>query len=132
MLNKTIMRYIPKGKVPAIKKAYIEDRNYIIELNDGYVVDDTTKVSESNIRNLRYKIGKIKKVLSKSDYKTNLSYYREKVGLSQHQLAEKSGVNVRMIQFYEQKNKDINKASALTVYHLANALNVTVEKLLEF
>lgn len=62
---------------------------------------------------------------------TNLKRIREARGLSQAKLAEISGVNVRMIQYYEQGVKDINAAAALTVYRLAQALDSTVEFLLE-
>ena len=62
---------------------------------------------------------------------TNLKRIREDRGLSQAKLAEISGVNVRMIQYYEQGVKDINAAAALTVYKLAQALDSTVEFLLE-
>lgn len=62
---------------------------------------------------------------------TNLKKIREANGLSQAKLAEVSGVNKRMIQYYEQGVKDIDAAAALTVYRLAQALNCTVEDLLE-
>lgn len=62
---------------------------------------------------------------------SNLKQYREQAGLSQSQLAKISGVNVRMIQHYEQGFKDINKASAITVYKLAKALNISTEDLIE-
>ena len=62
---------------------------------------------------------------------TNLKRIREATSLSQAKLAERSGVNVRMIQYYEQGAKDINAAAALTVYRLAQALDCTVEDLLE-
>ena len=62
---------------------------------------------------------------------TNLKLIRIMSGLSQAKLAEASGVNVRMIQHYEQGSKDINAAAALTVYRLAHALECTVEDLLE-
>ena len=62
---------------------------------------------------------------------TNLKRIREAAGLSQSKLAEASGVNVRMIQYYEQGVKDINSAAAATVNKLAQALNCTVEDLLE-
>lgn len=62
---------------------------------------------------------------------TNLKRIREARGLSQTKLAEASGVNVRMIQHYEQGTKDINAAAALTVYKLAQALDSSVEFLLE-
>lgn len=62
---------------------------------------------------------------------TNLKRIREIRGLSQSKLAESSGVSVRMIQHYEQGVKDINNAAAITVYRLAQALDSTVEFLLE-
>ena len=62
---------------------------------------------------------------------TNLKRIREATGLSQVKLAERSGVNVRMIQHYEQGVKDINAAAAVTVYRLAQALDSSVEFLLE-
>lgn len=62
---------------------------------------------------------------------TKLKTIRREAGLSQSKLAEASGVNIRMIQYYEQGVKDINAAGALTVYKLAQALNCKVEDLLE-
>ena len=62
---------------------------------------------------------------------TNLKKIRLSCGLSQSQLATQSGVNVRMIQYYEQQAKDINKAEAVTVYKLACALGCKMEDLLD-
>lgn len=62
---------------------------------------------------------------------TQLKKVREATGLSQAKLAERSGVNVRMIQHYEQGRKDLNVAAAITVYRLAQALECKVEDLLE-
>lgn len=56
---------------------------------------------------------------------------RKARGLSQRQLAEASGVNVRVLQHYEQGFKDINKAAAETVKALADTLGVRMEDLLE-
>lgn len=56
---------------------------------------------------------------------------RKARGLSQRELAEASGVNVRVLQHYEQGFKDINKAAAETVKALADALGVRMEDLLE-
>lgn len=69
--------------------------------------------------------------LVREDYKTNLQYRRAIMRITQSALAERTGVNVRMIQHYEQGAKDINAAAALTVYKLAQALDCTVEDLLE-
>ena len=62
---------------------------------------------------------------------TNLKRIRQDNKLTQNQLAEKSGVNVRMIQHYEQGSKPINSAESLTVYKLATALDCPMEDLLE-
>ena len=55
----------------------------------------------------------------------------EAIGLSQSKLADEAGVSLRSIQMYEQRNKDINKAQALTVVKIARALGCEVEDLLE-
>ena len=60
-----------------------------------------------------------------------LKEYRAKAGLSQSQLGESSGVNVRMIQYYEQGVKDINKASGETLYKLSQALGCKMEDLMD-
>ena len=62
---------------------------------------------------------------------SNLKKIRERSGLSQSQLATKSGVGIKVIQSYEQESRDINKAQAITIYNLAQALDVKVEDLLE-
>lgn len=61
---------------------------------------------------------------------TKLKQVREKAKITQKKLAELSGVTQRMIQGYEQGERDINKAEALTVYSLAQALGCKVEDLL--
>ena len=52
-------------------------------------------------------------------------------GISVDQLARRSGVSLRSIQMYEQRNKDINKASAETLYRLARVFGCRMEDLLE-
>ena len=61
----------------------------------------------------------------------NLKQFRIAAGLSQSQLAATSGVSVRMIQHYEQGTKDINKAEALKIYKLAQALGCNMEDLID-
>lgn len=63
--------------------------------------------------------------------KSNLKVFREKAGLSQVKLAELSDVNIRLIQDYEQKHKDINNAKAITLLKLANTLNCDIKDLME-
>ena len=59
-----------------------------------------------------------------------LKRLRSEAGISQSKLSELSGVNLQMIQKYEQGVKDINKAQGETLYKLAQALNCNVEDLL--
>lgn len=62
---------------------------------------------------------------------TNLKRIRTTYGCSQRELAEMTGVGLRSIQMYEQRNKDINKAQAESLYCLAKVLGCTMEDLLE-
>ena len=62
---------------------------------------------------------------------TKLKRIRESRGLSQAELAEKSGVNLRNIQMYEQKKNDIDKAQAQTLYKISRVLGCEIEDLLE-
>lgn len=70
-------------------------------------------------------------VIRKAMRVSNLSAYRHAAGMSQRELAEISGVSVGMIRHYEQGVKDINSASAITVYRLAHALDCEVADILE-
>lgn len=62
---------------------------------------------------------------------SKLKEIREQAGLSQSGLSAASKVSVRMIQYYEQGSKDINKAAAITVKQLADALGCKMEELIE-
>ena len=62
---------------------------------------------------------------------TNLRRIRTAYGCTQAELSKRSGVSLRSIQMYEQRNKDINKASAETLYRLTKVLGCTMEDLLE-
>ncbi len=64
-------------------------------------------------------------------HETNLKRRRVRCKLSQSKLAELSGVSLRSIQMYEQRNKDINKASADKLYRMAKILNCKMEDLIE-
>ena len=62
---------------------------------------------------------------------TNLKRLRVVYGCTQAELAQKSDVSLRSIQMYEQRNKDINKASVETIYRIAKALGCAMEDLIE-
>ena len=62
---------------------------------------------------------------------TKLKLQRKSAGLSQRELAERSGVPLRTIQQYEQRQKSINRAQAEYLVMLAKVLCCDVEALLE-
>ena len=63
---------------------------------------------------------------------TRLRMYRERIGLSQSELARESGVSIRMIQNYEQRQKDLSKAQTRTIWMLAKTLRCSMEDLMEY
>ena len=67
----------------------------------------------------------------KANPETRLKQIRQRAGLSQSELAEQSGVPLRTIQQYEQRQKSINKAQAEYLVMLAKALNCNAEALIE-
>ena len=68
-------------------------------------------------------------VTAKKD--TNLKLQRMKAGFTQKELADQTGIPIRTIQQYEQKQKNINKASAEYLLILSRALVCEPERLLE-
>lgn len=71
------------------------------------------------------------KILEKNKLSTKLQDLRKRCGYSQSELAKRSGVNKRMIQQYETRAKDINKAAGITLLALAKVLGCEMEELLE-
>lgn len=70
-------------------------------------------------------------ILERQNLPTKLQTIRKAIGLSQKELSDKSGVTLRMIQQYEQRAKNINKAAASNLFALAQALGCRAEDLLE-
>lgn len=62
--------------------------------------------------------------------KTKLREIRKARGFTQQQLSDVSGVSLRMIQLYEQKQNDIGKAQVSVVLKLAGVLGCDVEDLI--
>ena len=58
---------------------------------------------------------------------TRLQAYRKQIGMTQSELAEASGVNLRTLQQYEIGGKDIRKASFQSVTALASVLHCRPE-----
>lgn len=70
-------------------------------------------------------------IIRKKGAPSKLQQQRKRCGYSQKELAERAGVNLRTLQQYELKTKDISKASVRTVLALANVLGCRAEDLLE-
>ena len=69
--------------------------------------------------------------IRKYSKETNLKRIRILYGITQAQLAKSSNTSLRSIQMYEQRQKDINKASAETLYNISKVLGCSIEDLIE-
>ena len=67
---------------------------------------------------------------NKREKQTPLQRIRKAREFSQKELSEASGVSLRMIQLYEQRQNDISKAQVGQVVSLARALGCEVENLI--
>lgn len=61
---------------------------------------------------------------------SNLKKIRKQKLMTQAELSEKSGVSIRMIQYYEQGVKDIKKGNVMTVLSLADALGCDIRDII--
>ena len=68
---------------------------------------------------------------NKENRNSRLQEIRKARGFTQQQLSDASGVSLRMIQLYEQKQNDISKAQVNVVISLAKALGCDVEDLID-
>ena len=80
---------------------------------------------------IRHFVDKMNELCLSQRGETNLKRLRRLAGLSQRELAEKSGISLRTIQQYEQRQKNINKAQIDTLIPLSKALYCDVRELLE-
>ena len=74
----------------------------------------------------------VNRMIRRKNPPTRLQAQRKISGYSQRELAEKVGVNLRTLQQYEIRAKDINKAAGTTLLALAKVLGCRVEDLLEY
>ncbi|MBQ8803163.1 MAG: helix-turn-helix transcriptional regulator [Tyzzerella sp.] len=96
------------------------------------------KISFKNLMNLygvlhEADVSKAVEVLSRflEDVSTRLAKARLNAGLSQSELAKESGVSLRSIQMYEQRNNDINNAQYNRLCAIAKALHCKIEDIIE-
>lgn len=57
--------------------------------------------------------------------------YRESKGMTQKVLAEIAGIDIKTVQDFESGRKDINRAAAATVKKMAQALDCSMEELID-
>ena len=100
----------------------------------------TEFVSINEIRNLytpyhemdiRQFCDKLDELIASRAVETNLKRKRTALGISQSELATKTGIPVRTIQQYEQRQKDINNARAQYIFKLSKALYCDPYELIE-
>ena len=70
-------------------------------------------------------------IIKKQKKTSQLQLQRKISGYSQSELANKTGINLRTLQQYEIRAKDINKASVKTLLVLSKTLGCSIEDLLE-
>lgn len=68
---------------------------------------------------------------NKESRKSKLHTIRKARGFTQGQLSDASGVSLRMVQLYEQKQNDLGKAQVGVVLSLAKALGCEIEDLID-
>ena len=76
-------------------------------------------------------VEKIDSLSTDASSDTRLKIRRLNCGLSQSELAKISGVALRQIQLFEQRQRNINNASAVTLFKLGKALSCSMDSLLE-
>lgn len=76
-------------------------------------------------------INTMEKFYNEATLETNLKRIRENRGISQSELSELAGVNLRSIQMYEQRVNNIDKAQGHTLYKISRVLGCNIEDLLE-
>lgn len=64
-------------------------------------------------------------------YKSKLKRMRVSSGMTQGELSELSGINIKSIASYEQNPEKINKASAESIYNMSDCLGCDMEDLME-
>lgn len=94
--------------------------NEILELYNPYHEMDVTSFVDRMIE-----------IFNERKQKTNLEIRRRELNMSRSDLANISGVSIRLIEHYEQRVADINKASSEYVIAIANALHAQPKDLLE-
>ncbi len=71
-----------------------------------------------------------KEIINREAEFSRLQKMRKNQNMTQKELSINSGVNLRTLQQYECNDKDINKASVITVMNLAKALKCSINDII--
>lgn len=103
-----------------------------VEILEYIPLDDIIRMylpyHEMDIRHFCDRMNELYRV---ANPETKLKQLRRRAGISQRELSEMSGVPLRTIQQYEQRQKNINKAQAEYLVMLSKTLCCEVDALLE-
>ena len=103
-----------------------------VEILEYIPLDDIIRMySPYHEMDIRHFCDRMNELYRAANPETKLKQLRRRAGLSQNELAEASGVPVRTIQQYEQRQKSINKAQAEYLMMLARVLHCSAEDLIE-
>ena len=103
-----------------------------VEILESIPLDDIIRMySPYHEMDIRHFCDRMNELYRAANPETRLKQIRRRADLSQSELAEMSGVPVRTIQQYEQRQKSINKANAEHLIMLARALHCSAEELIE-
>ncbi len=80
---------------------------------------------------IRWSSDRMHRILRERQADTQLKRLRIYAGLTQKTLAEKTGIPIRTVQQYEQRQKNISKASGQYLQQFAAALNCRMEDLMD-
>ena len=126
-----------KRRLPASAKIYLGRMKAVIEAENW---QDAIQVGKRLIRgNLKKDVDAINfawmpvedaeklgdaEIYRKIPTATWLTYYRIKAGLTQRQLAEKSDINIRLVQKYESGEYDLANMTAKSLLEISDALEI--------
>ena len=103
-----------------------------VEILEYVSVDDIIRMySPYHEMDIRHFCDRMNELYRAANPETKLKQLRQRAGLSQSELAALSGVPVRTVQQYEQRQKSINKAQAEYLVMMAQVLNCNAEDLIE-
>lgn len=103
-----------------------------LEILESVPLDDIIRMySPYHEMDIRQFCDHMNQLYRSANPETKLKILRQKAGLTQSELADLSGVPLRTIQQYEQRQKNINKAQAEYLISLSTVLHCNIEDLIE-